>query len=557
MNEPSITELPRLTAQHEQVRPFRQPPHTPAAPIATSTATTDDRLMERISIAARKTTVPFLLFRDPLCREITASIIQGQRYPRINAATDVRVVVDIGASVGAASFLFALNYPDARILAIEPDSRSYQFLEQNLTSLPNVCTFGFGLYDRDCQLPLYQSNESPLANSIYSRHLDTENFAEIQLHAADTFLRHQQISVIDILKLDSEGCELPILNSLSKLLPTTQVIYLEYHDESDRLAIDTLLSPTHILVSARLQNAHRGVLCYVAHRLLNPHANLERLQIRSSSLHISPSAHPNTNTTKTIPAGDVCVQRQHEVSVVIPTVLRPSLKRAVQSVFEQQLDGPAQLLIGIDRRLGAPNVLDDILTMRPKHWTVSVFDPGYSTSVRHGGIHAAKDGGAIRTILSYLANSRYVAYLDDDNWWSADHLPSLLTCVYGYDWAHSRRWFVDHASDQPLAEDTWESVGVGKGIFAQRFGGFVDPNTLLIDKLACHRILGLWTVPLPTDAKGMSADRNIFEALRSGFRGISTDRVTCYYRMDPQDGLHPARMQLIRKLQTTGHPSKT
>lgn len=148
----------------------------------------------------------------------------------------------------------------------------------------------------------------------------------------------------------------------------------------------------------------------------------------------------------------------------------------------------------------------------------------------------------MRTILSYAARSRLVAYLDDDNWWAADHLSTLTRAVAGHDWAFSLRWYVDADTDTPLCVDRWESVGQSAGVFEKKYGGFVDPSCLLIDKVACESALRLWCHPLPGDTTGMSADRTVFAYLR-GKRGIGTERATAYYRMGASDANHSARLR--------------
>lgn len=239
------------------------------------------------------------------------------------------------------------------------------------------------------------------------------------------------------------------------------------------------------------------------------------------------------------------LQRPAAVAVVIPTVLRPSLIVALDSIFRQDIAETIQVLIGIDAPGHDFSVIDRACQNRPSHCIVQVLYPGYSTSVRHGGLHPARDGGVLRCVLTYLANSRYVAYLDDDNWWRADHLATMLHAVARADWAHSLRWFVHPASSRPICIDRWESVGPGQGIFKERFGGFVDPNCLIIDKLACGRAVPWWNQPLPRDEGGMSADRHVFAVLNRDFRGVGTGRPTVFYRLDPTDPLHPQRLQRI------------
>jgi WD40 repeat protein len=247
------------------------------------------------------------------------------------------------------------------------------------------------------------------------------------------------------------------------------------------------------------------------------------------------------------------LQTPFDAAVVIPTILRPSLWRAVESIFRQRFAWRIQILIGIDKPVGDRAVLDEICRECTAHCVVSILELGYSTSIRHGGLYPARDGGVLRTILSYAAHSRYVAYLDDDNWWAENHLASLLEAVQGHDWAYSWRWFVDPDTPRPLCIDTWESVGSDAGIFREKFGGFVDPNTLLLDKLACEPVLRWWSIPLPDDAVGMSADRQVFRLLRTQYRGRATGQATCYYRMDPKDGMQPLRQRMMRQQAEKGN----
>jgi hypothetical protein len=150
-------------------------------------------------------------------------------------------------------------------------------------------------------------------------------------------------------------------------------------------------------------------------------------------------------------------------------------------------------------------------------------------------------------MLTYAANSRYVAYLDDDNWVDETHISRLLAAIQGRDWAFSLRWYVDPVTQQPLAVDRWESVGPDEGAFKKKFGGFVDPSCLMIDKTRCPHVPPLWTVPLRP--RTPTADRIVFEALRQSPAVGPTGAATAYYVLNPQDENHPIRLGWIKALQ--------
>lgn len=248
---------------------------------------------------------------------------------------------------------------------------------------------------------------------------------------------------------------------------------------------------------------------------------------------------------RTYADADAALQAPFDVAVVMPTLLRPTIAIALRSVFEQDLHGRIQVLIGIDTPTSDLALLDAMCMGRPAHCVVQVFYPGYSTSARHGGISRSRDSGALRCMLSYLANSTHVAYLDDDNWWRPDHLRRLRAAIGRCEWAFSLRWFVHPVSHRAICVDEWESVGPGRGVFQETVGGHVDPNCLMLDKLACEAALPLWNRPLPGDPFGTTADRSVFAALRQHFRGAGTGQPTAFYTLNPEDSMHPLRLRLM------------
>jgi Tetratricopeptide repeat len=240
-------------------------------------------------------------------------------------------------------------------------------------------------------------------------------------------------------------------------------------------------------------------------------------------------------------------QQRAEAAVVIGTMLRPTLLRAARSVFRQDLAGRIHLLIGIDVPEGDAGQLDILRQECPEHVTLTILDLGYSTAQRHGGFYPNIFGGALKTTLSYAANSRYVTYLDDDDWWARDHLSSLRMAIAGRLWAHSYRWMVDRDTAWPICRDEWDSVGIDRGINRAAFGGFACPSTLMIDKEAGHLILPLWS--LAQFADGTGDDRLVLRELMRHPPGVS-ERHSCFYelRQDVRRHAHHAREFAARQL---------
>ena len=165
---------------------------------------------------------------------------------------------------------------------------------------------------------------------------------------------------------------------------------------------------------------------------------------------------PNLTSDNWQPVGDL--SQPFDVAVVIPTILREGLLRAVRSIYAQDFTGRVQILVGIDGASGSRHNLEILQEECPADAALCILDPGYSTAKQNGGLYSASSGGSLRTVLSYMAHSEFVAYLDDDNMFAPNHLSALCEAIDGHDWAFSHRWFVDPATLHPVCIDEW---GVG------------------------------------------------------------------------------------------------
>jgi hypothetical protein len=154
-----------------------------------------------------------------------------------------------------------------------------------------------------------------------------------------------------------------------------------------------------------------------------------------------------------------------------------------------------------------------------------------------------------------LANSPFVAYLDDDNWWGPNHLKWLRTALAQAEWGFSLRWFMHPETRRPVCVDRWESVGPGQGVFNERFGGFVDPNCLMVNKLACPLAAHHWAMPMFNNP--MLSDRSVFAHLAQTHKWRGTGRPTTFYTMNAADGLHPIRVQRMgAQYEAAGKPAE-
>lgn len=235
---------------------------------------------KQVAIAWGERKLPFVCFDSPASMGVLRAVLSGGCYRPVDCLGDVRLIVDIGANIGAASVYFHLHYPDARIVAVEPSAAAFALLRVNAAPIPQIEPRQTALYDKPARMNLHVGRSDTATNSFGLSALNSDEGDVVDLEEASEFFRREHLQAADIVKLDTEGCEFPILNSLRPFLPRFRAIYLEYHSEADRRRIDALLEPTHLLYAGTATHPHRGEFCYLARDALPAAHKAARLEIR-------------------------------------------------------------------------------------------------------------------------------------------------------------------------------------------------------------------------------------------------------------------------------------
>jgi FkbM family methyltransferase len=206
----------------------------------------------------------FEVFANETSKQHAIETLTGKTYSKVPFINNVESVLDIGANIGASVIFFALNYPNARLVAVEPARQPFVLLRRNIRNYAklmnhaNVRTFNVGLHNGTIKGPIYLRAPDSVRNALRSNSQE-----EAQLVEAGTFTRSIGLDRPDIIKIDTEGCEIPIINSMIDSFRNAKAIYIEYHSEEDRLKIDRILCNTHLLYGGRILHPHSGELTYV------------------------------------------------------------------------------------------------------------------------------------------------------------------------------------------------------------------------------------------------------------------------------------------------------
>lgn len=202
-----------------------------------------------------------LLFH-PNARADVESVLRCEDYPldRVRLQ-DVRIVVDVGAHVGAFSVLASRYFPTSVVFAFEPLATNLSLLAANVAGTGRTVVSGSALSDFDGEMVIHHSLAFGYAASSSVRTRDHGDDAEVvQVRRASSALG--ELPRVDVLKIDTEGHELRILQDLgAEAVDQIPLIMLEVHSERDRRRMDEMLWH-HELFYARTDMTNRHKLAY-------------------------------------------------------------------------------------------------------------------------------------------------------------------------------------------------------------------------------------------------------------------------------------------------------
>ncbi|MCE0497135.1 MAG: FkbM family methyltransferase [Methylacidiphilales bacterium] len=146
--------------------------------------------------------------------------------------TNPQIIVDAGANIGLATLYYSQEYPNAKIIAIEPERSNFNLLKKNCADLPNITLVEGALWNREGTLIIQDPKAEKWKFSV-TEPLPTSSSTteEVQAMTIPGILRQIGTDRIDILKLDIEGSEYELFkNGAEDWLGAVDQIVIELHD---------------------------------------------------------------------------------------------------------------------------------------------------------------------------------------------------------------------------------------------------------------------------------------------------------------------------------------
>jgi FkbM family methyltransferase len=209
----------------------------------------------------------------PYNLKIVAEVLSGGAYnfQLLDLLGESPVIVDCGANIGSFSLACKTLKPGCKIVAVEPDSNSYESLIINLARFDSVTLVRAALTDQNGSITLNRGQNDGVANSVFAGKMVSDSSSTVESKATAEFLgevkRHHQ--TIDVLKMDTEGGEWFLLDVPVALLADIGVIYMEYHSANFLPRLMEKLNDTHVVYEAKIRFPHRGEIAWVRRDLIS------------------------------------------------------------------------------------------------------------------------------------------------------------------------------------------------------------------------------------------------------------------------------------------------
>jgi len=163
-------------------------------------------------------------FHDARCFYDTWQELVVNKIYEFKSSSSTPYIIDCGANMGLSVYYFSKLYPNATIVAFEPEEAIYEVLQKNITAfkLKNVTVYKKAVWDSETTLQFYTDRGmGGSVTNVFSKQKPTL----IQTLRLADFMNKK----VDMLKMDIEGAEFNVLKSCENLLKNVEHLFVEYH----------------------------------------------------------------------------------------------------------------------------------------------------------------------------------------------------------------------------------------------------------------------------------------------------------------------------------------
>lgn len=144
------------------------------------------------------------------------------------------VILDAGANIGLASVLFANKYPDAKIIAVEPEQNNFEILLKNVAPYPNITAMRGALWHRNTEIDIFNPGRGDWGfvtkEDDKTDAEDASTGQKVRAMTVDKIIEEFGLGRINILKIDIEGAEREVFSDTASWIDDVDSVIVELHE---------------------------------------------------------------------------------------------------------------------------------------------------------------------------------------------------------------------------------------------------------------------------------------------------------------------------------------
>lgn len=162
----------------------------------------------------------------------------------INELPDAPVVIDVGANVGEFTAAVLAARPPAWVLAIEPQASAFDHLRREFGANERVLLVNGAVGGRRERRTLFSDSPDSYLATFHPRShmpmIQTSPVGEVEVWPLASLTENAFASRIDLLKIDTEGHELAVLEGALPILRRVQLVLFEHFEDETRYTNSTI-----------------------------------------------------------------------------------------------------------------------------------------------------------------------------------------------------------------------------------------------------------------------------------------------------------------------------
>jgi FkbM family methyltransferase len=178
-------------------------------------------------------------------------VLSGKEYPQELTGLNrggfnggAPVVLDCGGHIGSFTLYIKSHWPHAKVFAMEPVPDNQELFKKNMdqNKLSDVTMIPFALYGESGTFYIDMAGKQFDAVSVSNQKPEHNEFLTIHAKTLAEVVAENNISSIDLMKLDIEGAEYHIFeHSLPELGKYVRRIIMEFHPAGDKARRDQIV----------------------------------------------------------------------------------------------------------------------------------------------------------------------------------------------------------------------------------------------------------------------------------------------------------------------------